>query len=219
MNRPPHGGPVPTLGPRRLLSVPGALGKARHDLPPGRVDSSHPFSIALWYSASGTDGALTKPHPPRCFEPRATDRGHHRLAAEGARARLSHSSNSTGGVTSAAVASGEGHPTTVTAVPTPTETPTAEWAVVETPTAVAAETFTMPKLVDETLQLAQDILQKEQRFVLDQKAASDSTASRSTTRTGRSAMRAPQGGKEGRRRRRRHPVIGQALQGLPVTAG
>lgn len=60
--------------------------------------------------------------------------------------------------------------TTVTATPTPS--PTVEPAVAETDAAPAApETFTMPKLAGENLQLAQDILQKEGSYILDQEDA------------------------------------------------
>lgn len=60
---------------------------------------------------------------------------------------------------------------TVTVAP-PTVTPTVEPAATETPSATAAsETFTMPKLVGENLQLAQDILQKEGSFFVDQEDA------------------------------------------------
>ena len=61
-------------------------------------------------------------------------------------------------------------PVTVTA--TPTEEPTDEPVVEETPSAPAApEKFTMPKLVGKNLQLAQDMLQKEGSYLMDQKDA------------------------------------------------
>lgn len=61
-------------------------------------------------------------------------------------------------------------PVTVTATPTPS--PTVEPEAAETQAAPAApETFTMPKVVGENLQLAQDILQKQGSYVLDQEDA------------------------------------------------
>lgn len=61
-------------------------------------------------------------------------------------------------------------PTTVTATPTPS--PTVEPATEESEAATAPpETFTMPNLVGANLQLAQDILQKEGSYILDQEDA------------------------------------------------
>jgi hypothetical protein len=65
---------------------------------------------------------------------------------------------------------------TVTVAPsvsaTPTPSPPVEPATTETQAAPAApETFTMPKLVGENLQLAQDTLQKVGSYILDQEDA------------------------------------------------
>lgn len=58
----------------------------------------------------------------------------------------------------------------VTVTPTTTPTPTEAEAEVASTTAEPApvETFTMPKLVGKNLQLAQDILQNEGSYLLDQ---------------------------------------------------
>lgn len=60
---------------------------------------------------------------------------------------------------------------TISVTGTPSASPTP--AQTETPevTATPAARFTMPKLVGENLQLAQDILQKEGSYVLDQEDA------------------------------------------------
>ena len=55
----------------------------------------------------------------------------------------------------------------VTATPSPSESESEVPAEVESTTA-APETFTMPKLVGQNLQLAQDMLQKDGSFLLDQ---------------------------------------------------
>jgi hypothetical protein len=70
---------------------------------------------------------------------------------------------------SATVTEAAAAPVTVTA--TPTDEPIEE-PVEETPSAtVAPETFTMPKLAGKNLQLAQDMLQHEGSYLLDQKDA------------------------------------------------
>ena len=57
-------------------------------------------------------------------------------------------------------------PTSAAVTPTPAEVaPSAE------PVEAAPETFTMPKLVGKNLQLAQDILQKEGSYLMDQQDA------------------------------------------------
>ncbi len=60
----------------------------------------------------------------------------------------------------------------VTVTATPTQEPTEEPVVEETTSAPEApEKFTMPKLVGKNLQLAQDMLQSQGSYVLDQKDA------------------------------------------------
>lgn len=67
-------------------------------------------------------------------------------------------------------------PVTVTATPTPTPTPTPTAPVAVAPPAVPTPTatpttFKMPKLVGVNLQLAQDILQKQGSYLMDQQDA------------------------------------------------
>lgn len=59
-------------------------------------------------------------------------------------------------------------PVTVTATPTPTPTPTAAAPAANVAPSAAPEVFVMPKLVGQNLQLAQDILQKQGSYVMDQ---------------------------------------------------
>lgn len=63
----------------------------------------------------------------------------------------------------------EAAPATTVPPVTVTATPTEEPVVEETPSATAApEKFTMPKLVGKNLQLAQDMLQKQGSYLMDQ---------------------------------------------------
>lgn len=62
-------------------------------------------------------------------------------------------------------------PVTVTATPTPTATPTATVAAASPSATAAPVTFKMPKLVGVNLQLAQDVLQKQGSYVMDQQDA------------------------------------------------